>query len=44
LSDLASKDEARASSALLGKAARALADEANLRELLNMYRSTLFQG
>ncbi len=29
---------------LLGKAARALAEESNLRELLSMYRSTLFQG
>ncbi len=28
----------------LGKAARLLADEVSLRELLNMYRSTLYQG
>jgi type III secretion protein X len=44
LSELSSRDETRASSAALGKAARALVEEANLRELLNMYRSTLFQG
>ncbi|MEJ1965626.1 MAG: hypothetical protein WDO56_30380 [Gammaproteobacteria bacterium] len=30
--------------AVLGKAARALGEEVNLRELLAMYRSTLFQG
>ncbi|WP_129781719.1 type III secretion apparatus assembly protein SctX [Peristeroidobacter soli] len=43
LSDASSKDDAPASPALK-KAARALGEEANLRELLNMYRSTLFQG
>ena len=32
------------SSPAIAKAARALAEEANLRELLNMYRSALFQG
>lgn len=34
----------RSVAAPLAKAARALAEEANLRELLNMYRSTLYQG
>ncbi|THF57284.1 type III secretion apparatus assembly protein SctX [Pseudothauera rhizosphaerae] len=29
---------------LLGKAARVLSEEANLRDLLNMYRSVLYQG
>jgi type III secretion protein X len=43
LSDASSAGGAAASPALK-KAARALGEEANLRELLNMYRSTLFQG
>ena len=43
LSDATSKNDAAVSPALK-KAARALGEEANLRELLNMYRSTLFQG
>ncbi len=29
---------------IVGKAARALSEESNLRELLSMYRNTLFQG
>ena len=43
LNDASSKDGAPASP-VLKKAARALGEEANLRELLNMYRSALFQG
>lgn len=44
LRDLSSTDAGRTPSPAVSKAARALSEEANLRELLNMYRSTLFQG
>jgi hypothetical protein len=44
LRDLPSTGNTRESSPALSKAARALGEETNLRELLNMYRSTLFQG
>jgi type III secretion protein X len=42
--DLSSTDNGRPPSPALSKAARALTEEANLRELLSMYRSTLYQG
>lgn len=42
--ELSSTDNGRAPAPVVAKAARALNEEANLRELLNMYRSTLFQG
>jgi type III secretion protein X len=44
LRDLSSAGATREPSPAMSKAARALSEEANLRELLNMYRSTLFQG
>jgi|GEM_PF-541147 len=45
LRTLSTAQESRKGAATaLGKAARLLAEEANLRELLNMYRSTLYQG
>jgi len=44
LRDISTNDSARASSPAMAKAARALAEEANLRDLLSMYRSTLYQG
>jgi type III secretion protein X len=44
LRELAAREGRAGNAQLLGKAAQALAEEANLRELLNMYRSTLFQG
>ncbi len=40
----AARRETQQIAPLLGKAARAIAEESNLRELLSMYRSTLFQG
>jgi type III secretion protein X len=45
LRDIAAAGNGPASrTAILSKAARMLSEEVNLRELLNMYRSTLFQG
>jgi hypothetical protein len=44
LRDMPSTGNTGGSSPAIAKAARALAEESNLRELLNMYRSTLFQG
>ena len=44
LRDISLAGNARPSSPAMSKAARALAEEASLRELLSMYRSTLFQG
>ena len=44
LRDLAAREGHAGRNPLLRKAAQALAEEANLRELLSMYRSTLFQG
>ena len=41
---LSSGQSNRAAAAAVSKAARALAEEANLRDLLSMYRSTLYQG
>jgi len=44
LRSLAAREERAGRAPLLGKAAQTLAEEASLRELLNMYRSTLYQG
>src|ERR1700684_813114 len=44
LRELAAREDRAGRAPLLSKAAHALAEEANLRELLNRYRSALFQG